>query len=65
MMMMIKYLNNFYSHGFFLLIDKPTRYTSTSATLLDHIYTNKIFQNCCPTAGIPRFNTSNHLPNSA
>lgn len=42
------------------LIDKPTRITSTSATLIDHIYassTNNIIELCSPT-----FGCSDHLP---
>ena len=51
-----------YRHVFFSFIDKTTRYTNTSATLLDHINTNKILQNCWPTPGILKFNISDHLP---
>ena len=36
------YLDNTFAHGFWPLITKPTRLTSHSATLIDHIYTNKI-----------------------
>ena len=36
------YLNNLFSHGFLPVISKPTRVTNTSATLIDHIYTNDI-----------------------
>ena len=36
------YLNNLFSHGFLPDISKPTRVTNTSATLIDHIYTNDI-----------------------
>ena len=35
------YLDNLFSNGFILEITKPTRITSHSATLIDHIYTNK------------------------
>jgi len=35
------YLNNLYFNGFCSLINKPTRYSRTSATLLDHLFTNK------------------------
>ena len=34
------YLNNIYAEGCNNVINKPTRITETSATLLDHIYTN-------------------------
>ena len=36
------YLDNIFSHGFLPVITKPTRVTSSSATLIDHIYTNNI-----------------------
>jgi len=35
------YLENIFSHGYLPLITKPTRISSHSATLIDHIYTNK------------------------
>ena len=35
------YLDNLFSNGFIPEITKPTRITSHSATLIDHIYTNK------------------------
>ena len=37
------YLDNLFSHGFLLLIMKPTRLSNSSATLIDHIYTNDIY----------------------
>jgi hypothetical protein len=36
------YLDNIFSHGFLPVITKPTRISTTSATLIDHIYTNNI-----------------------
>jgi hypothetical protein len=36
------FLNTFYNHSMYPLIDRPTRITSTSATLLDNIFTNVI-----------------------
>jgi hypothetical protein len=36
------YVDNLFTQGFLPLITKPTRVTSTSATLIDHIYTNNI-----------------------
>ena len=36
------YLDNLFQNGFLPTITKPTRITSTSATLIDHIYTNNI-----------------------
>ena len=37
------YLDNLFSHGFLPLITKPTRLSNSSATLIDHIYTNDIY----------------------
>jgi len=34
------YLDNLFQNGFLPTITKPTRITSTSATLIDHIYMN-------------------------
>ena len=36
------YVNEIYSSGCFSLINKPTRITTTSATTLDHIYSNSL-----------------------
>ena len=36
------YIDNIFSHGFIPTITKPTRLTPSSATLIDHIYTNNI-----------------------
>ncbi len=33
-------MDNIFSQGFIPLIHKPTRVTSVTATLIDHIYTN-------------------------
>ena len=54
------YLNEVYSTGGYSLITKPTRFTSTSATNLDHIYTNAI-QNLC-RSGVLILDISDHLP---
>ena len=35
-----EYLDNIYSHGFLPVITKPTRVCTSTATLIDHIYTN-------------------------
>ena len=44
------YIETLFTKGYLhLLITKPTRVTSHSATLIDHIYTNKI--DCDITAG--------------
>ena len=39
-----EFVNNFYSHNMYPLIDRPTRITSHSATILDNIFTN-VFSN--------------------
>ena len=36
------YIDGIFSHGFLPIISKPTRVTTSSATLIDHIYTNLI-----------------------
>ena len=36
------YLDNIFSRGFLPVITKPTRISTSSATLIDHIYTNNI-----------------------
>jgi len=35
-------VDNLFTQGLLPLVTKPTRVTSTSATLIDHIYTNNI-----------------------
>ena len=37
-----EYLDNIFAHGFLPVITKPTRICHSSATLIDHIYTNNI-----------------------
>ena len=54
------YSNEVYSNEVYSLITKPARFTSTSATILDHIYTNAI-QNLC-RSGVLIFDISDHLP---
>ena len=54
------FLNQFLSYGFFPAIDRPTRITDTTATLIDNIYTNvhhKNIKSCIWLADI-----SDHLP---
>jgi hypothetical protein len=53
------YLENIFSQGFLPLIVKPTRLTSHSATLIDHIYTNKLEINA--TSGIVITDVSDHF----
>ncbi|EDO42599.1 predicted protein [Nematostella vectensis] len=55
-----EYLDMLFSNGLMPIITKPTRITSHTATLIDHIYTN------CPishvTPGILTVDISDHLP---
>jgi len=53
------YLENIFSAGFIPLITKPTRITEHSATLIDHIYTNK--QDFIATSGIVITDVSDHF----
>ena len=54
------YLNSVTSSGSFCLIDKPTQLGESSATLLDHFYTNNL---TIPiTSGILESDMSDHLP---
>ena len=55
-----KFLDTLLSHGFFPLINKPTRITTESVTLIDNILTNvHDLQN---KSGIWVVDTSDHLP---
>ena len=54
------YINELYSAGAVLAIDKPTRLTNTLATLIDHIYTNNLLNNV--PVGILIYEVSDHLP---
>ena len=54
------FLTNFYEHNMFPLIDRPTRITSKSATLIDNIFTN-VFDNKIK-AGICVSDITDHYP---
>ena len=54
------YVNEINSSGFFFLINKPTRITSTSVTTLDHIYSNSLQK--ISVSGILISDVSDHLP---
>ena len=54
-----EYVDNIFSHGFLPLITKPTRLGPHSATLIDHIYTNK--QNIDAISGIVITDISDHF----
>lgn len=53
-------VNLFYSYFMFPVITKPTRVTQTSASLIDHIWTNNI--HCHVTSGILHSTISDHFP---
>ena len=55
-----KNLNALYSEGCNNVINKPTRITESSATLLDHMYTN--ITNSITNRGILTYEISDHLP---
>ena len=54
-----RYLDMIYSFNLLPVITKPTRITSHTATLIDHIYTNTINR---LTSGIATVDISDHLP---
>jgi hypothetical protein len=54
-----EYLESVFSHGFLPLITKPTRITDHSATLIDHIYANKL--DILSTSGIIINDISDHF----
>ena len=53
------FLDLMYSLGFYPLIDKPTRITDISATLIDNIFTNELQHTI--TCGILFIDISDHL----
>lgn len=53
-------VNLFHSYGFFSTINKPTRVTSHSATLIDHIWTNNVDNYI--HSGIIYSSISDHFP---
>jgi len=55
------YLNTIYAEGCNNLINKPTRITQTTATLLDHIYSD--MTKYISYTGILMYDVSDHLPN--
>ena len=54
------YLNSIHSEGCINLINKPTRITTHSSTLLDYIYTNIVNKQI--QSGILIYDISDHLP---
>ena len=55
-----EYFNAVHAEGCTNLINKPTRITENSATLLDHLYSN--LTNYITHRGILTFDVSDHLP---
>ena len=55
-----KILDTMYSLGLYPLIDKPTRITDSSTTLIDNIFTNELRYNL--TCGILFNDITDHLP---
>src|SRR6218665_968241 len=55
------FLNLLYMHGFHSLIDKPTRITPETSTLIDNILTN-VHPYCIQNASIWITDISDHLP---
>lgn len=53
-------VNMFHSYSFFSTINKPTRVTKTSASIIDHLWTNN-FENY-ETSGIVYVSISDHFP---
>ena len=55
-----EFIDSLFSHAFSPLISSPTRLTSYSATLIDNIFTNSLWQNVFK--GIVLNDLSDHLP---
>ena len=55
-----KFIDTMYSNGLYPLIDKPTRITQQSATLIDNIFTNDINHDII--CGLLINDISDHLP---
>jgi len=55
------YIDNVFSRGFVPLIHKPTRSIPSTATLIDHIYTNDIMDTNRCSSGIIITDIADHL----
>ena len=55
-----EFLNSFHSHNMFPLIDRPTRITSHSATLVDNIFTNVLTHSI--KSGVCVVDITDHFP---
>ena len=56
------FVDSMYSYGFFPLINRPTRITTSSATIIDNIFTNNLFHAGASCQGIFVTDISDHLP---
>ena len=56
------FINVMYSYNLFPIITKPTRVTNKSATIIDNIFTNNIFQSNKVLTGILHTDISDHYP---
>ena len=54
------FMNNLFTFGMYPLINRPSRITKTSATLIDNIFSNDI--KTCVTSGLLISDISDHLP---
>ena len=57
-----EFVDMLYSHAFLPLINRPTRITQTSATIIDNIFTNNIDERECGQNGILVTDISDHFP---
>ena len=57
-----EFVDMFYSHAFLPLINRPTRITQNSATIINNIFTNNIGESECGHNGILVTDISDHFP---
>ena len=57
-----EFVDMLYSHAFLSLINRPTRITQTSATIINNIFTNNIDERECGQNGILVTDISDHFP---
>ena len=57
-----EFVDMLYSHAFLPLINRPTRITQNSATIIDNIFTNNIGESECGHNGILVTDISDHFP---
>ena len=57
-----EFVDMLYSHAFLPLINRPTRITQNSATIIDNIFTNNIGESECGHNGILVSDISDHFP---